>query len=83
MADDEFFRFSSEDMELGLDPCYGMWTTKEGKQIPIRDMKYSHIQNCIALLKKHEPQNFESWVDRFEIELRLQKLEGIKLDWED
>ena len=31
-----------------------VWVTKDGKEIPIKDMTDEHIENSIVLLEKHE-----------------------------
>lgn len=46
-----------------------IWTTKEGKEIPIKDMSFSHLCNTIRMIEKAE----EEW------EMYLEALGG---DWE-
>lgn len=53
---------------------YGVWTTKDGKQIPIEEMTTSHIQNTIAFIKRtDETDLYLPWIKVFERELERRK----------
>lgn len=34
------------------DVVNAVWTTKEGERLRVRDMSTSHIQNCVAMIKR-------------------------------
>ena len=48
----------------------GIWTTKDGRQIPVEEMTTSHITNTIAYLKRLDDEVYEPWIDVFEEELK-------------
>lgn len=51
------------------------WRTKEGKDIPVRLMTPSHLDNCINLLKRRvKDSNF--WITAFEEELQIRNAEA-------
>lgn len=48
----------------------GIWTTKDGRRIPVRDMTTSHILNTIAYIKRNwDTDIYQPWIDVFEEEL--------------
>ena len=70
-----------------------IWHSKEG-DIRLGDMETSHIQNCIKFLKRkgfNSKREFKagigikekttSWLDRFDLELRLRVEEQEQGDW--
>lgn len=49
---------------------YGVWTTKDGEQIPVEEMTTSHIQNTIAFIKRTDRTDmYLPWIRVFENEL--------------
>lgn len=52
-------------------PC-NTWTTKDGREIPLKEMTTSHIKNCIKFLE--EIPYADGWVIKFEEELKERKL---------
>ena len=38
-----------------------IWTTKDGKQIPIQEMSDEHLVNAINMLERHEEEEAEIW----------------------
>lgn len=51
----------------------GIWTTKDGRQIPVEEMTTRHIKNTIAYLKRLDDEVYELWIDVFEEELNRRK----------
>jgi hypothetical protein len=41
----------------------GVWVTKEGEHINIRDMTTKHIQNCLRMLEDNTSENAEIYTD--------------------
>ena len=57
----------------------GLWETKDGENIYIKDMTTSHIKNCISYLKRRKQIMITKlWIKRFEEELIQRLLEGDK-----
>ncbi len=53
---------------------YGVWTTKDGEQIPVEEMTTSHIQNTIAFIKRTDQTDmYLPWIRVFEHELERRK----------
>ena len=38
-----------------------IWTTKDGKQIPIQEMSDEHLVNAINMLERHKEEEAEIW----------------------
>lgn len=48
----------------------GQWKKKDGSVIQISDMSESHIQNCLAMIKRNrDDDNAMNWIKLFEAEL--------------
>ena len=63
--------YKNEGMEM-------TWVMKDGSEIKLKDMKDSHIQNCINMLKRNEPTDMrKAWIDIFE-DVKI-KRRGLKL----
>lgn len=71
--DEDFFQLLSFEYEVGY------WETKDGKRIPIRKMELSHIQNCIAWLKRTKEKTVEQYGEHddsiLEIEAKIEEFE--------
>jgi hypothetical protein len=59
-----------------------IWTTRDKQRIPVREMKTSHIENCIAVLKGESPIGTtyrcdditrRNWIEIFNIELEKRR----------
>ena len=49
----------------------GVWTTKDGREIPVEEMTTSHIQNTIALLERNNCDDmYTPWITVFHKELQ-------------
>lgn len=46
-----------------------VWTTAEGKHIPLSKMSSSHIHNCINMLKGKRSVQAEKWIANFTKEI--------------
>lgn len=56
----------------------GIWIQKNGSKIKIQEMKNTHIQNCINMLKRRLEKDIsnefaELWIIRFEKELEFRQ----------
>lgn len=54
-------------------PKRGLWKTKQGHKLRIKEMDDSHIKNCIVMLKKLE--GWECKILEFEAELAWREYE--------
>lgn len=68
--------FDAEDQLRAALVEYSVWTTKDGRRIPVRQMSTEHVQNTLAMLKRKEAMldefhssPFRESVDMFEAEL--------------
>ena len=63
------------------------WRMKDGTGILIKDMKDSHIKNCINMLKRNTlTETRRAWIDIFvdvQLKRRVLKLEKIKKNLEN
>ena len=48
------------------------WETKDGNDILVKEMKQSHIENCIKMLSKNNVKS--EWINIFNKELKIRKL---------
>ena len=59
-----------------------IWTTQEGVEWLLKDMKDSHIRNCIKFLKRKKNVPFDSYfqenIQLFETELLYRRSQKIK-----
>lgn len=51
----------------------GIWTTRDGSQINIKDMSRKHLQNAISVLKRGNSPFAEEWTARMTAELEFRK----------
>lgn len=48
----------------------GVWTTKDGMEIPVEEMTTSHIKNTIAYIERKDKYDlYEPWLRVFRAEL--------------
>lgn len=58
-------------MEHEYSAKMGIWHTKDGKEIKIKDMETSHIKNCIAFIRRNDKIDmYEPYIKTFEEELK-------------
>ena len=43
----------------------GIWTTADGRRMPISNMSESHINNSIRMLQRGEAPHLNGWISRF------------------
>ena len=61
----------------------GVWTTKEGKRIPIRQMSTRHLENTIRMLERNNSGDiYFPWICRMQEELdrRMREIETVLVD---
>lgn len=52
------------------DARQGVWTTKDGREIQVKEMTTRHIRNTIAYLEKRNTLDiYEPWIEVFKKEL--------------
>ena len=62
--------------KIEQDAFEGIWTTRDGRKVPVSRMSIGHIRNAINMLDKIDKTDlFYPWVYRFKDELRRR---GIK-----
>ena len=54
---------------------HGLWITRDGRYMQIREMETSHIHNCIRMLKRNNSPYKEIYIKAFEKELAERKEE--------
>lgn len=73
-----------EDMSIDIELWYeeenrrigdGIWQQKDGKEIRVKDMESSHIENCIRMLQRQIKEYGiddikEGWIETFQRELK-------------
>jgi hypothetical protein len=74
--------YESQMNEYGLFGKEMIWTMRDGTEILIKDMKDSHVQNCINMLRRNtQTETRRAWIDIFEdvkLNRRSAKIEKIK-----
>ena len=77
--DEHYFDVEEEMLRIEKEAEYGVWTTKDGTQIPVEDMTTSHIRNTIAFIKRTDQTDmYLPWVEVFEEELERRESEEIE-----
>jgi hypothetical protein len=66
-------KVDDEVKEVGEEP---IWTTKDGKKIPLSKMSTMHITNCLKLLNLNKNQK---WYKIFSEELEKRKTQPFRL----
>lgn len=56
---------------------HGLWKTKDGEYIPIREMETAHIHNCIRMLERNDSPYKEPYIKAFEKELAERRKDEI------
>lgn len=57
------------------------WEMKNFDLIKLKDMKESHVNNTLRMLRRNQKTNWETWVHIFEqhlLTIRMHKIEKIK-----
>jgi len=67
-----------DEQELYMEHEYsakmGIWHTKDGKELKIKNMETSHIKNCIAFIRRNDKNDmYEPYIKVFEEELKRRK----------
>lgn len=80
LADSSYEREQAEEwdemaevMAIGM-ASRGLWETKEGKVLSVKEMETSHINNCIKMLKRNNSPFAYIYVPMFEEELRERRI---------
>ena len=72
----------AEGMAIGM-ASQGLWETKEGKKLSVKEMTTSHIKNCINMLNRNNSPFADIYVPMFERELAERKEEDLQRDYEN
>lgn len=73
--DDDIFIYESIASEIERKAKKRIWTTREGKDIPVSKMTSNHIQNTINFIKRNDKNDLYScWLKVFEEELENRNL---------
>lgn len=69
-----------------MDLDYEVWTTREGKEIPVVEMGTDHIRKCIRMIQGHISRDVRegymydrriSWIRTFESELTHRRVKKV------
>ena len=58
-----------------MEASHGIWRTKDGQVLSVKEMQTSHIRNCINMLVRHKNPLTNIYVPMFEKELAERKEE--------
>lgn len=72
---EHYYDVEEERQRIEDEASLGIWTTKDGERIPVKDMSMSHIMNALKYIQRVDTTDmYLPWVKVFEAEVTRREL---------